>query len=255
MPFTPSPSTSNPKWQSVTGGAGAARAHKLISDDGRLNRPHRSGRSIPNLHSMVQDRQHQTVDLPVFPPPRPSKRAQGRLLMAVPTQIVKPGQDIGLPGPLGPGTLFNIRAGPGPRPLSRNYLRSTKSTHTLARTVTSPSPDCQREDTSRIGGSPTASPRMTEARVIKRQGPPAQGRGPKVNFPWLDRTPCRAPVSDDHARFRRREPGVYFMPEGGDEGFALILRARPIRPNRPYVLGCYVERKAAPPSPTHVPKG
>lgn len=94
------------------------------------------------LHNLIQNRQSQTVDLPVFTAAEAKQKARA-LLMDRSAQIVNAhGKTVGLPA-LRAGTLVNIQ-GIGVR-LSGTYF-VTKTTHTLGENGYVTEFDCRRED-------------------------------------------------------------------------------------------------------------
>ncbi len=96
----------------------------------------------PNLHSLIQDRQQQTVDLPIFTMAEAQQRARALLLDRSKEIVAAHGKTIGLPA-LRAGTLVNIQ-GIGAR-LSGTYF-VTKTTHTLGENGYATEFDCRRED-------------------------------------------------------------------------------------------------------------
>jgi phage protein D len=145
MSFKPSLSTAN-QWQSVTVRGWDRQAQKVISETVDLNDP-QIKKINSDLHKMVQDRQQQVVDLPVFTAAEAKQRARA-LLMDRSNQIVKAhGKTVGLPA-LRAGTLVNIQ-GVGAR-LSGTYF-VTKSTHTLGDNGYVTEFDCLRQDPGKGG--------------------------------------------------------------------------------------------------------
>jgi phage protein D len=145
MSFKPSLSTAN-QWQSVTVRGWDRQAQKVISETVDLNDP-QIKKINSDLHKMVQDRQQQVVDLPVFTAAEAKQRARA-LLMDRSNQIVKAhGKTVGLPA-LRAGTLVNIQ-GVGAR-LSGTYF-VTKSTHTLGENGYVTEFDCLRQDPGKGG--------------------------------------------------------------------------------------------------------
>jgi phage protein D len=146
MSFKPSLSTAN-QWQSVTVRGWDRQAQKVISETVDLNDP-QIKKMNSNLHSMIQNRQQQTVDLPVTTAAE-AKQAARALLMDRSAQIITAhGKTVGLPA-LRAGTLVNIQ-GIGVR-LSGTYF-VTKSTHTLGENGYVTEFDCRREDLGTAGG-------------------------------------------------------------------------------------------------------
>lgn len=146
MSFKPSLSTSN-QWQSVTVRGWDRQAQKVISETVDLNDP-QIKKMNSNLHSLIQNRQQQTVDLPVTTAAE-AKQAARALLMDRSAQIVTAhGKTVGLPA-LRAGTLVNVQ-GVGAR-LSGTYF-VTKSTHTLGENGYVTEFDCRREDLGTAGG-------------------------------------------------------------------------------------------------------
>lgn len=140
MSFKPSLSTSN-QWQSVTVRGWDRQAQKPISATVDLTDP-QVAKLNKNLHNLIQDRQQQTVDLPVFTVAEAKQKALA-LLLDRSKEIVKAhGKTVGLPA-LRAGTTVNIQ-GIGAR-LSGTYF-VTKTTHTLGEGGYVTEFDCRRED-------------------------------------------------------------------------------------------------------------
>jgi phage protein D len=140
MSFKPSLSTTN-QWQSVTVRGWDRQAQKVISETVDLNDP-QIKKMNTKLHDLIQNRQSQTVDLPVFTAAEAKQKARA-LLMDRSAQIVTAhGKTVGLPA-LRAGTLVNIQ-GIGVR-LSGTYF-VTKTTHTLGENGYVTEFDCRRED-------------------------------------------------------------------------------------------------------------
>lgn len=147
MSFKPSLSTTN-QWQSVTVRGWDRQAQKVISETVDLTDP-QIKKMNANLHNLIQGREHQTVDLPVFTAAEAKQKARA-LLMDRSSEIVKAhGKTVGLPG-LRAGTLVNIQ-GIGAR-LSGAYF-VTKSIHTLGEAGYVTEFDCRREDLGSGGSS------------------------------------------------------------------------------------------------------
>jgi len=147
MSFKPSLSTTN-QWQSVTVRGWDRQTQKVISATVDLTDP-QVKRLNSNLHNLVQDRQQQTVDLPVFTMAEAKQRARA-LLLDRSVEIVKAhGKTVGLPA-LRAGTTVNIQ-GIGAR-LSGTYF-VTKTTHTLGEGGYVTEFDCRREDLGTAGAS------------------------------------------------------------------------------------------------------
>jgi phage protein D len=146
MSFKPSLSTTN-QWQSVTVRGWDRQAQKPIKETVDLNDP-QIKKMNTNLHYLIQNRQTQTVDLPVFTAAEAKQKARA-LLMDRSAQIVTAhGKTVGLPA-LRAGTLVNVQ-GIGAR-LSGTYF-VTKSTHTLGNNGYVTEFDCRREDLGAGGG-------------------------------------------------------------------------------------------------------
>jgi len=140
MSFKPSLSTSN-QWQSVTVRGWDRQAQKPISATVDLTDPQIS-KLNNNLHGLIQDRQQQTVDLPVFTVAEAKQKARALLLDRSKEIVTAHGKTVGLPN-LRAGTLVNI-TGIGAR-LSGTYF-VTKTTHTLGESGYVTEFDCRRED-------------------------------------------------------------------------------------------------------------
>ena len=140
MSFKPSLSTAN-QWQSVTVRGWDRQAQKPISVTVDLNDP-QIKKINPNLPNLIQDRQQQTVDLPVFTVAEATQRARALLLDRSKEIVTAHGKTVGLPA-LRAGTLVNIQ-GIGAR-LSGIYF-VTKTTHTLGENGYTTEFDCRRED-------------------------------------------------------------------------------------------------------------
>lgn len=140
MSFKPSLSTAN-QWQSVTVRGWDRQAQKPISVTVDLNDP-QIKKINPNLHSLIQDRQQQTVDLPVFTAAEARQNARALLLARSKEIVTAHGKTVGLPA-LRAGTLVDI-GGIGAR-LSGIYF-VTKTTHTLGENGYTTEFDCRRED-------------------------------------------------------------------------------------------------------------
>lgn len=140
MSFKPSLSTAN-QWQSVTVRGWDRQAQKPIIATVDLNDP-QIKKINPNLHSLIQDRQQQTVDLPVFTMADAKQHARALLLDRSKEIVTAHGKTIGLPA-LRAGTLVEIQ-GIGAR-LSGMYF-VTKTTHTLGENGYTTEFDCRRED-------------------------------------------------------------------------------------------------------------
>jgi hypothetical protein len=140
MSFKPSLSTAN-QWQSVTVRGWDRQAQKPISVTVDLTDP-QVAKLNNNLHYMIQDRQQQTVDLPVFTVADARQKARALLLDRSKEIVTAHGKTIGLPN-LRAGTLVNI-TGIGAR-LSGAYF-VTKTTHTLGESGYVTEFDCRRED-------------------------------------------------------------------------------------------------------------
>jgi uncharacterized protein len=138
--FKPSLSTSN-QWQSVTVRGWDRQAQKPISVTVDLTDPQIS-KLNNNLHGLIQDRQQQTVDLPVFTVAEAKQKARALLLDRSKEIVTAHGKTVGLPA-LRAGTLVNIQ-GIGAR-LSGTYF-VTKTTHTLGESGYVTEFDCRRED-------------------------------------------------------------------------------------------------------------
>jgi uncharacterized protein len=147
MSFKPSLSTAN-QWQSVTVRGWDRQAQKPISATVDLTDP-QVKKLNPNLHDMIQDRQQQTVDLPVFTVAEATQRARALLLDRSKEIVTAHGKTIGLPA-LRAGTRVNI-LGIGAR-LSGTYF-VTKTTHTLGEAGYTTEFDCRREDLGTTGAS------------------------------------------------------------------------------------------------------
>ena len=140
MSFKPSLSTAN-QWQSVTVRGWDRQAQKPIVATIDLSDP-QIKKINPNLHSLIQDRQQQTVNLPVFTLSDAQQRARALLLDRSKEIVTAHGKTVGLPA-LRAGTLVNIQ-GIGAR-LSGSYF-VTKTTHTLGENGYTTEFDCRRED-------------------------------------------------------------------------------------------------------------
>jgi phage protein D len=140
MSFKPSLSTSN-QWQSVTVRGWDRQAQKPISATVDLTDP-QVAKLNQNLHNLVQDRQQQTVDLPVFTVAEAKQKARAMLLDRSKEIVTGHGKTVGLPA-LRAGTLVNIQ-GIGAR-LSGTYF-VTKTTHALGESGYVTEFDCRRED-------------------------------------------------------------------------------------------------------------
>jgi uncharacterized protein len=146
--FKPSLSCAN-QWQSVTVKGWDRQAQKPISVTVDLNDP-QVKKINPNLHGLIQDRQQQTVDLPVFTTAEAQQMARAMLLDRTKMMVTAKAKTIGLPS-LRAGTRVNIQ-GIGAR-LSGTYF-VTKTTHTLGENGYTTEFDCRREDPSTTGGGP-----------------------------------------------------------------------------------------------------
>jgi phage protein D len=144
--FKPSLSTSN-QWQSVTVRGWDRQTQKPISATVDLTDP-QVAKLNKNLHNLIQDRQQQTVDLPVFTLAEAKQKARAMLLDRSKEIVTAHGKTVGLPN-LRAGTLVNIQ-GVGAR-LSGTYF-VTKTTHTLGEGGYVTEFDCRREDPG-IGGT------------------------------------------------------------------------------------------------------
>jgi phage protein D len=140
MSFKPSLSTSN-QWQSVTVRGWDRQAQKPITATVDLTDP-QVAKLNKNLHNLIQDRQQQTVDLPVFTVAEAKQKARALLTDRSKQIVTAHGKTVGLPA-LRAGTLVNIQ-GIGAR-LSGTYF-VTKSTHTLGESGYVTEFDCRRED-------------------------------------------------------------------------------------------------------------
>ncbi len=140
MSFKPSLSTAN-QWQSVTVRGWDRQAQKPIVATVDLNDP-QIKKINPNLHGLIQNRQQQTVDLPVFTMAEAQQRARALLFDRSKEIVTAHGKTVGLPA-LRAGTLVNIQ-GIGAR-LSGTYF-VTKTTHTLGESGYTTEFDCRRED-------------------------------------------------------------------------------------------------------------
>lgn len=147
MSFKPSLSTAN-QWQSVTVRGWDRQSQKVISATVDLTDP-QVAKINGNLHALIQDRQQQTVDLPVFTVAEAKQRARALLLDRSKEIVTAHGKTVGLPA-LRAGTLVNIQ-GVGAR-LSGTYF-VTKTTHTLGESGYVTEFDCRREDPGAAGGS------------------------------------------------------------------------------------------------------
>lgn len=147
MSFKPSLSTAN-QWQSVTVRGWDRQAQKAISATVDLTDP-QVARLNGNLHNLIQDRQQQTVDLPVFTVAEAKQKARAMLLDRSKEIVTAHGKTVGLPA-LRAGTLVNIQ-GIGAR-LSGTYF-VTKTTHTLGENGYVTEFDCRREDPGATGGA------------------------------------------------------------------------------------------------------
>lgn len=145
MSFKPSLSTTN-QWQSVTVRGWDRQSQKPISATVDLNDP-LIKKLNGNLHGLVQDRQQQTVDLPVFTVAEAKQRARALLHDRSVEIVTARGKTVGLPA-LRAGTLVNIQ-GIGAR-LSGTYF-VTKTTHTLGESGYVTEFDCRREDLGTAG--------------------------------------------------------------------------------------------------------
>jgi len=140
MSFKPSLSTAN-QWQSVTVRGWDRQTQKPISAKVDLTDPQIS-KLNNNLQYLIQDRQQQTVDLPVFTVAEATQKARALLLDRSKEIVTAHGKTVGLPA-LRAGTRVNIQ-GIGAR-LSGTYF-VTKSTHTLGEGGYVTEFDCRRED-------------------------------------------------------------------------------------------------------------
>ena len=140
MSFKPSLSTSN-QWQSVTVRGWDRQAQKPIVATVNINDP-QVNKINPNLHALIQNRQQQTVNLPVFTVAEATQRARALLLDRTKEIVTAHGKTVGLPA-LRAGTQVNIQ-GIGSR-LSGMYF-VTKTTHTLGENGYTTEFDCRRED-------------------------------------------------------------------------------------------------------------
>lgn len=147
MSFKPSLSTSK-QWQSVTVRGWDRQAQKPIAATVDLSDPQVS-KINANLHNMIQDRQQQTVDLPVFTTAEAKQKARAMLLDRSKEIVTAHGKTVGLPA-LRAGTLVNIQ-GIGAR-LSGIYF-VTKTTHTLGESGYITEFDCRREDPGTTGAA------------------------------------------------------------------------------------------------------
>ena len=138
--FKPSLSCSN-QWQSVTVRGWDRQAQKPISETVDLNDP-QVAKLNANLHYLIQDREQQTVDLPVFTAAEAKQRARAMLTERSKQIVTAHGKTVGLPA-LRAGTRVNIQ-GIGSR-LSGTYF-VTKTTHTLGESGYVTEFDCRRED-------------------------------------------------------------------------------------------------------------
>jgi len=138
--FKPSLSTAN-QWQSVTVRGWDRQTQKPINATVDLTDP-QVAKLNGNLHNLIQDRQQQTVDLPVFTTAEAKQKARAILLDRSKEIVTGHGKTIGLPA-LRAGTLVNIQ-GIGAR-LSGTYF-VTKTTHTLGEGGYVTEFDCRRED-------------------------------------------------------------------------------------------------------------
>jgi phage protein D len=145
--FKPSLSTSN-QWQSVTVRGWDRQTQKPISATVDLTDPQVS-KLNQNLHNLIQDRQQQTVDLPVFTVAEAKQKARAMLLDRSKQIVTAHGKTVGLPS-LRAGTLVNIQ-GIGAR-LSGTYF-VTKTTHTLGEGGYVTEFDCRREDAGSAGAA------------------------------------------------------------------------------------------------------
>ncbi|HEY1749969.1 MAG TPA: hypothetical protein VGG29_01815 [Caulobacteraceae bacterium] len=147
MSFKPSLSTAN-QWKSVTVRGWDRQAQKAISETVDLTDP-QVAKVNANLHNLIQARDTQTVDLPVFTAAEAKQKARA-LLMDRSAEIVKAhGKTVGLPA-LRAGTLVNI-LGIGAR-LSGSYF-VTKTTHTMGENGYVTEFDCRREDLGSSGAA------------------------------------------------------------------------------------------------------
>jgi uncharacterized protein len=147
MSFKPSLSTAN-QWQSVTVRGWDRQSQKPISATVDLTDP-QIAKLNGNLHNLIQDRQQQTVDLPVFTVAEAKQKARALLLDRSKQIVTAHGKTVGLPA-LRAGTLVNIQ-GIGAR-LSGTYF-VTKTTHTLGESGYVTEFDCRREDLGAAGGT------------------------------------------------------------------------------------------------------
>jgi phage protein D len=138
--FKPSLSTAN-QWQSVTVRGWDRQAQKPISATVDLTDP-QIKKLNGDLHGLIQDRQQQTVDLPVFTVAEATQKARALLMDRTKEIVTAHGKTVGLPA-LRAGTQVNIQ-GVGAR-LSGTYF-VTKSTHTLGEGGYVTEFDCRRED-------------------------------------------------------------------------------------------------------------
>jgi len=147
MSFKPSLSTAN-QWQSVTVRGWDRQAQKPISATVDLNDP-QIKKLNGDLHGLIQDRQQQTVDLPVFTVAEATQKARALLMDRTKEIVTAHGKTVGLPA-LRAGTQVNIQ-GVGAR-LSGTYF-VTKTTHTLGEGGYITEFDCRREDLGTSGAT------------------------------------------------------------------------------------------------------
>jgi phage protein D len=140
MSFKPSLSTTN-QWQAVTVRGWDRQAQKAISETVDLTDP-QIKKMNNNLHYLIQNRQSQTVDLPVFTAAEAKQKARALLTDRSAQIVTAHGKTVGLPA-LRSGTLVNIQ-GIGAR-LSGTYF-VTRSTHSLGANGYVTEFDCRRED-------------------------------------------------------------------------------------------------------------